>query len=246
MTLRSAGILFLASAAGLFPLVSHAAALLSVTEIMYDVPGANTGHQWIKISNVGDASIDLGAKTIRLFDSSGRHLIKTDSETTGGSTVLFPDDTLVIAQNPTQFHIEYPDFQGTVLKSSFSLTAAGTVGIMQTDGTVLASGKPIAKKASSIKKAAASRSTAASTRKTSSKTAYDTGTVAPDASADAAASGALSAASLFRGLPIPDLPVFSSVWFAGFLGLLAFSGFSLILIRTQPIGKTDAYTSYGN
>lgn len=236
MIRRVAGALSLLGVALLMPFLSHADVNLKITEILYDAPGANAGHQWIKVSNVGDASIDLGAKTIRLFDSSGRHLIKTDPDTTGESTVLSPGDTVVIAQNPTQFRIDYPGFSGTVLKSSFALTAAGTVGIMQTDGTILASGKPVVKakpvatKASTTKKAAASKSSAANSKKSSSKTTYDTGTVAPDATAEAAASGALFG---FSGFTIPNLPVLSSVWFAGFLGLLAFSGFSLILIRKQ-------------
>ncbi len=232
MTCRAACSFLLATVLGalVFPYAAHADSVLTITKILYDAPGANTGHQWIQVTNTGDASIDLGAKTIRLFDSSGRHLIKPDPDA-GGSTILSPGDTVVISQNPTQFHTDVPDFSGIVLKSSFSLTAAGTVGIMQTDGTILASGKPIVKKASITKKAAApKKSSASSTKKSSSKTAYDTGTVAPDATANAAASGALSG-SAFRGLPVPDLPIFSSVWFAGFLGLLAFSGFSLILIR---------------
>jgi hypothetical protein len=266
--------------AGLFPGVSHAQ--LKVTEIMYDVPGANTGHQWIEISNRGDSLVDLNQKDIRLFDASGNHLLKPVQ----GSTVLGSNDVVVIAQNPTQFLIDWPTFSGRLLKSSFSLTAKGDIGIVQIDGrqltmtsyssdngakgdgnslqyssksSSLVSGaptpgvfpstppaplaaitKPLKDKAGSNKQSTSVRkkSSAAHSKTTNSKSTYGKGIVAPDATADAAASGA---PFIFPILPIPNLSLFSSVWFAVFLGLLAFSGFSLILIQKQSQARSTLY-----
>ena len=76
----------------------------------------------------------------------------------------------------------------------------------------------------------AGHSSTASSSKSSSQYNYGKGTLAPPASADAEAGGALSGFS-FPSIPLPNFPLLSSGWFAAFLGLLAFSTFSLILIQ---------------
>jgi hypothetical protein len=117
---------------------------LLITEIMYDVPGANTGRQWIEVANTSTGasaeSIDLSAKTLRLFDTvsagtvSHAHLITSYNN---GTTILVPGAVAVIAENPEDFLQDWPQYSGILLKSAFSLNEAGTVGISTTDGTVL-------------------------------------------------------------------------------------------------------------
>ena len=249
---------------------AHAQAALEVTEIMYNPVGSNTGHQWVEVVNNSSDPVDLGDKIIRFFDAKGNHLLKPYGT---GSAVVSSGAVAIISQNPLTFLSDYPDFTGTLIKSSFTLTSSGIVGISQTDGTILAkasytsamgaagdgnslqfpqgasleafksaaptpgvfpvslpakiipSVKPIATKSSSKKRASRS-----STSSNNSKNNYGKGTVAPPASADAEAGGALSSFS-FPAIPLPNLPLFSSPWFAAFLALLAFSSFSLILIQ---------------
>ena len=205
----------------------HAA--ITITKVMYDPVGSNAGHQWIEVSNTGPEAIDLGAKAIRLFDTSGNHLIKPYK---GTDAILPSGGAAVIAQNPLLYSSDHPDYTGMLLKSSFSLpAAAGSVGIVHT-----APPAPI-----KVKQIASSKSTNNGKRSRTTTNAvtsptYGKGTVAPATSADAAVAGALPAFS-FPSFSIPMLaqfePLFSSIWFAGFLGLLAFSGFSLILIQRR-------------
>jgi hypothetical protein len=118
-------------------LPAHAA--LDVSEIMYNPPGTNTGQQWIEVTNTGPSSVDLGAKDIRLYDASGNHLLKPYA---GSSTVLPAAGVAIIAKDPLTFLNDFANFSGTLLKSSFTLSStAGIIGILQTDGTILAQAK---------------------------------------------------------------------------------------------------------
>jgi hypothetical protein len=259
-------------------LPSYVRAAVVVTEIMYNPTGANTGRQWIEVTNTGSDPVDLGAKTVRLFAGGGNHLIKAAN---GSSTILSPGDVAVIAENPMTFLEDWPSYNGTLLKSSFSLTASGDLGLVDTSGTTLsrasytsvlggkddgnslqrsspnaafvpgaptpgvlpstipaslaAKVKPLSTKSGSTKQAT-KKSSASHTSKSSSHTAYDNGSNAPAATADAWAAGALPPFSIFaRPFAIKYSPflasLLSSIWFAGFLALLSFSGFSLIVIQ---------------
>ena len=252
--MKSAGAwraMFVIGVSALFAVATpFAHADLIVSKIVYDPAGSNARHQWIEIANTGPSAIDLSAKNIRLFDASGNHLIKPYA---GGSSVLGAGEVAVIAQNPLTFLSDYSGYAGLLLKSAFVLPAsAGFVGIIQTDGTVLARASYVAPaptvsstaQKSKMKQNASGRSTnssgtnieskgrQSSTNITSNK--YGKGTVAPPTSAGAEVGGALPAFAFptisFPGLA-PFEPLFSSVWFASFLGLLAFSTFSLILIQ---------------
>jgi hypothetical protein len=99
---------------GLFmvPQLTHAA--LVVSEIMYDPPGSNAGHQWLEVLNTGPEVIDLGTKDTRLFDAAGNHLLKVADA--GDSTLqLQVGSVAVVAQNPMQFKNDYPSFKGMLL-----------------------------------------------------------------------------------------------------------------------------------
>ncbi len=232
--------------------------LLQITEVMYNPAGTNTGRQWIEVRNVSDSAIDLGAKDVRVNDAKGSHLIKAEE----GSMVLLPGALAVIAENPDTFRADWPHYSGTLMKSAFSLTSAGSVQVARTDGTVLATAnydssmgarndgnslqlsdgsfvaavptpgvyvKPHAQDAAQAKPSTAM---AGSIKREVTNESYDPGTVAPSPSAKAEGGGALSrgpvtVAAAFQSKVIP---LVSSVWFSSFLLLLAFSGFSLILL----------------
>jgi hypothetical protein len=215
----------------IFAVPAHAE--IVITKVMYDPAGSNVGHQWISVENTGPDSVDLGAKDIRFFDESENHLIKSYGV---GTAMLGAGESAVIAQNPLTYMDDYPNYAGNLLKSSFKLSAtSGVVGILQTDGGILAQSKYVA--SPKVKQIASSESTnkgksrASSITSTTSKS-HGKGTVAPATSADAAVAGALPDFS-FPSIPLPAVPLFSSPWFVAFLGLLAFSSFSLILIEQR-------------
>jgi hypothetical protein len=187
---------------------------------MANPPGSNAGRQWVEIENTGTDAIDLGAKDIRFFTSSGNHLIK---EYSGGGTVLPVGGT------------------GVIFKSSFTLPASGIVGVVKTDGTVLVRKAYVATvtaKPTTVSKSTTKRATArttSGTRTSPSKQgslhvakSYGKGTIAPAAAADATAAGAVFT---FPTLLAPFAPLLSSLWFGAYLALIAFSGFSLIVIQ---------------
>ena len=273
MSVRVATVLMVASGIFFAPPVRAA---VVVTEIMYNPLGSNTGHQWIEITNTGPDSIDLAAKSIRLFDGNGNHVIKPYGLSKGE---LAPGDVAVITQNPLGFLAEHNEYAGQLFKSSFSLPSTvlspstGIVGISDTSGTVLtqatytsdvgAAGdgnslqrtlndwdgtfKPAAPTPAivpvvlppalsvpaKVKQIAVSKSTNKRKQHTSSITSttssknHGKGTLAPAASADVEAAGALPSYG-----PLETL--LASPWFVAFLGLLAFSTFSLILIQQRP------------
>ncbi|MDR3548050.1 MAG: lamin tail domain-containing protein [Candidatus Pacebacteria bacterium] len=225
--------LIVLAAALALPAYAHAA--LIITKIMADPPGSNAGRQWIEISNTGTTSVDLGAKTIRLFTTSGNHLIKAYG--TGG-TVLSAGSVGVIAENPMSFLNDWTAYAGQLFKSSFTLPASGVVAVVDTDGTVLARSsyevapKPQAAKKSTIKGTTSRAASSTRTSKTKNLTtkSYGKGTSAPAAAADAAAAGATFT---WPVLLLPLKPIFSTIWTYLALGTVAFSAFLLLVIQRQ-------------
>jgi hypothetical protein len=128
--IRQVAITALAAVVLAFPSVTHAQILF--TEIMYDVPGADTGHEWVEIQNRGSSSINLTDKSVRLVVGTEKHLIKPYQ---GGAT-LAAASVGIIASNPTTFLADHPSFKGQLYKSSFSLTAATTLALMSGTDTL--------------------------------------------------------------------------------------------------------------
>lgn len=269
-------VLALVSSGGLLlPTATHAEVI--ITEIMYDVPGANAHKQWVEIQNTGTSPEDLGTKDVRLVDHSGKHLLTTSQ----GSAILGPQSVAIVAQDPSNFLSAFPEYAGTLFKSSFSLTAAGSLFIassknitgsmatydssqgakgdgnsLQLSGTTFVPAAPTPGVVPAILPAAIvappklSKGTSGSTKqathttkssptkrtKKNSSSTYDSGSLAPAATADVAAAGAPFSPLnvLFAPLGMylgPYSYLLSSWWFAGFLGLIAFSAFSLFMVQ---------------
>lgn len=108
--------LFVAAALGLFPLSAFAGT--SITEIMYDAPGADTGHEWIEVQNVGDSPIDT--RSWKLSEGGVNHKIIAQR-----SSVLSPGEYGIIAQNATKFSSDHPGYAGALFQSAFSLNNTG-------------------------------------------------------------------------------------------------------------------------
>ncbi len=200
--------------------ITACAAPLTINKVMFTVPGVSTADQWIEVANTSKHSINLGAKTVRLIDTKGRHYIKPSGS---GSAVVPAGDVVVIAQNPTKYLTDAPNYKGVLLKSAFRLSKSGTIGIV--DGaTVLATefsyAKPTGGKVKQIGTAGGNSSGKRSSNSLTSQS-YAQGTFAPADSADAASAGALG----------DYIPVFSSVWFAAFLALVSFSGFAILVLQ---------------
>jgi hypothetical protein len=249
-----------------FCLSSHVRAAVIVTEIMYDGPGPNIHKQWIEVQNTGTESVDVGAKTNRLIDKNGKHVLSL----TQGSSMLAAQEVAIIAQDPSAFLAQYPTYTGTLFKSSFTLSGAASISFMgdevsytsaqgaKGDGNTLqyiarrnayVAGAPtpgsvpevppsmlavpakLSMSSASTNKQAKGRSTASRSKHaltSSSSSAYGTRSLAPAATATTAVAGALTGVPYFLR---PYGSLAESPWFVGFLALIAFSVFALLVIQ---------------
>lgn len=99
-------------------------ASVSVSEIMYDPKGSNSGRQWVELYNGGSGSVDLsgfnfyeGSVNHRAFGYSGG-LCQGDAAIAPGGYVIITNDSCSLAK----FHLDYPGYSGTVFHSALSFT----------------------------------------------------------------------------------------------------------------------------
>lgn len=90
---------------------------VSITEIMYDVSGSDTGREWIEVK--ADAGTDLS--DWKLFEANTNHGLTLAK----GSALIPVGGFAVIADNTEKFLLDFPSFSGTLFDSSFSLSNTG-------------------------------------------------------------------------------------------------------------------------
>ncbi len=103
--------------------VSAAAA---ISEVMYDVPGTDTGREWIEVQNTGASAIDLSAW--KLFEANTNHKISAV-----GAATVSAGGFAVVADDPDKFRIDNPGFAGLLFDSSFSLSNTGETLVLHDD-----------------------------------------------------------------------------------------------------------------
>lgn len=117
---------------GLFlaPLFAHAASA-TITEIMYDLPGIDTGREWIEVQNTATTEIAFGQW--KLFESNinhGLNLFQGNATTSPGGFAIFADD-------PGKFLSDNPQYNGSLFSSSFSLLNTGETLGLKFDNTIV-------------------------------------------------------------------------------------------------------------
>lgn len=108
----------------LFIFFAHiASAQVVITEIMYDFSGTdgNGEHDWIEVTNEGGTAVDLSS--YKFFEANTNHGLKISQ----GEATVSAGTSVVIANSLATFLADFPDFNGTLFDSSFSLnsTSAG-------------------------------------------------------------------------------------------------------------------------
>lgn len=98
-----------------------ASAQIVITEIMYDFPGTegNGEHDWIEVSNTGTDGVDLSS--YKFFEAGTNHGLKLERV----DATLATGASAVIANAPATFLADFPNFNGTLFDSSFSLNSTG-------------------------------------------------------------------------------------------------------------------------
>ena len=92
-----------------------------INEIMYNPLGSDEGREWIEIFNSGDSLVDL--TNWKFYENQTNHTLTAIQ----GSMILAAGDYAVIvnSSDKNKFLIDYPNYNGTLLKSSFSLNNSG-------------------------------------------------------------------------------------------------------------------------
>ena len=98
----------------LAPAVASAAVLM--TEVMYDLEGADQGYEWIELTNTGTTPVDVSAW--RLFENGTNHKLTLAA---GSNPVLAPGQSAVVADKAEYFITRYPVVE-LVFDSAFSLS----------------------------------------------------------------------------------------------------------------------------
>jgi PKD repeat protein len=106
---------------------------LLISEIMYDLPGGDSGHEWIEIYNSGAEEIIVmpgsSGQAWRFSDGSNHTLNLTQ-----GTTTIASQEFFVIASNAEQFLLDYPNFPGTVFDTVMSLPNSSSTIALSFDG----------------------------------------------------------------------------------------------------------------
>ncbi len=117
-----------------FSLPAAAIAEVSITELMYDLPGSDSGREWIEVENAGSEAVDIFSW--KLFEANTNHTISTTSQT--GLLALPPRGYAIIADDPQKFLVDWPGFSGLLFGSSFSLNNSGeALSLKDANGAVV-------------------------------------------------------------------------------------------------------------
>lgn len=116
----------------------HALASILINEIMYNPSGTDSKHEWIEIYNnesnsiLSNLSTAINLSGYKLFENNVKHSLTLIN----GSYELV--DFAIIADDALTFLKDYPDFNGTLLDSAFSLSnTAETIAILDSSDNVI-------------------------------------------------------------------------------------------------------------
>ncbi len=106
-------------------------AAVQITEIMYDVPGGDSGREWVELTNTGSEAVDIAK--YKIAEGTTNHGLTMVT----GSTVLPPGASAILADDPAKFQTDWPAFSGTLLNTVFSLSNTGeTISIKNASSSV--------------------------------------------------------------------------------------------------------------
>jgi len=100
-----------------------AVASVTISEVMYDVPGADDPHEWVEIFNDSASEVDISDWR---FNDGSNHTLVIDGEKGGqGSLTLAPHAYAILADSALDFLAQRPGFSATVIDTVMSLNNSG-------------------------------------------------------------------------------------------------------------------------
>ncbi|MDZ7726205.1 MAG: lamin tail domain-containing protein [Candidatus Campbellbacteria bacterium] len=112
-------LIFIAILLSSYALPSFAFAQIEITEIFYDRKGTDSGFEWVEIYNGSAQSVNI--TELGFFENDTNHRI----ENFLGSTDLSANSHAVLADDPDKFLQDFPQYEGAVFDSVFSLNNTG-------------------------------------------------------------------------------------------------------------------------
>lgn len=109
---------------------------LIINEIMYDLQGTDTDHEWIELYNSSSSEISIeGYK----FNDGANHGLNTPPVNGGaGSLLISAGGYAVLSANASVFKSDYPSYSGTVIDTVMSLANEGdTISIVDSNNDVI-------------------------------------------------------------------------------------------------------------
>lgn len=97
---------------------------------MYDLEGSDTDREWVEVFNSGASSVSLSGW--RLYENDSNHKLTLIQ----GSESISSGEYAVIVDDASTFLLDWPEFSGIVLDSSFSLHNSGEQLIIR-DGELI-------------------------------------------------------------------------------------------------------------
>ncbi len=92
---------------------------LMVSEVMYDPPGTDGGHEWVEILNGGTTSVEMS--NVKFREGGTNHNLALEA----GSSTLAAGGYAIIANGTSTFLEDFPNFNGMLFSASFSLSNSG-------------------------------------------------------------------------------------------------------------------------
>ena len=133
MLSRSKIILYLLILGGIFIYPNFVlAANVVINEIMYNLPGTDSKHEWIEILNTSDAEIDL---TGWKFNDGSNHILNEPPKNGGqGLLRISAGEYVILTEDAATFLTDYPGFSGTVIDTVMSLNnTSATLKILNSE-----------------------------------------------------------------------------------------------------------------
>src|SRR3989344_6300843 len=107
---------------------TQAAAAVLITEVMYDLEGADSGYEWIEVTNT--VSVPVSIAGWRLFEQGVNHKL---TPVGGATTILQPAQSAIIADKPENILARYPTL-ALVFDSAFTLSNDGETLMLKNAG----------------------------------------------------------------------------------------------------------------
>jgi hypothetical protein len=102
-----------------FVLPVRAFAAVQITEIMYDLPNADSGREWVEITNTGNAPVDISK--FKFTEGGANHVLKKIS----GTSLLAVGESAIVTSDSSKFLADWPAYTGNLFDSTFDLSNAG-------------------------------------------------------------------------------------------------------------------------